>query len=193
MRERGYDVDYIGDGWLFECDTVKMVSQENKSEDGNIIRSSRVITKVQYSQTDKLCTVDNDFLEEVYAPVKDSILIPEEYDVEWCTDYLDYVFDVVAIMPEFPGGGIAMYKFLNAEVQYPALALDNSIQGKYYVNFVVEPCGTIAQVKTVRGSHKLLNKEAERVIGSMPNWIPGESNGKRVSVSYTIPVKFRLK
>jgi TonB family protein len=102
------------------------------------------------------------------------------------------IFTVVEKMPEFPGGGYAFYNFLADSIQYPQLAIENKIQGKVYVQFVVEEDGSITNIKVLRGIGGGCDEEALRVIKLMPNWIPGKQNGKPVRVLYNLPIKFIL-
>lgn len=103
------------------------------------------------------------------------------------------IFTAVEENPKFPGGDAEMYKFLSKNVRYPEMAAQNDIQGKVYVQFVVEKNGAISDVKVLRGRDQDLDKEAVRVVKSMPNWIPGKMNGQAVRVYYTIPINFQLK
>ena len=103
------------------------------------------------------------------------------------------VYIVVEKMPEFPGGQQALFDYLSANVQYPKIARENGIQGRSIVQFVVNKDGSISDVEIVRsGGDPSLDREAIRVIRSMPNWIPGRQGGKLIRVKYTVPVNFRL-
>ena len=95
-------------------------------------------------------------------------------------------------MPQFPGGEMALRKFISENIKYPVEAKDKGIQGKVFVNFVINENGKIENTKVVRNAHPLLDAEALRVISLMPDWTPGKQSGKAVSVSYTIPVQFAL-
>ncbi|MBQ1582727.1 MAG: energy transducer TonB [Prevotella sp.] len=103
------------------------------------------------------------------------------------------VFDVVEQMPSFPGGNEALMKFLQENVKYPVVAQENGVQGRVVVSFVVERDGSITDVKVVRSVDPSLDKEATRVVKSMPHWIPGKQNGAAVRVKYNVPVSFRLQ
>ncbi|WP_167619004.1 M56 family metallopeptidase [Maribellus sediminis] len=102
------------------------------------------------------------------------------------------VFYVVDEMPEFPGGDAALRKYIVGVVKYPELAHENGIQGKVFVNFVVTKSGNIANTKIAKGVDPILDKEALRVINSLPVWKPGKQNGQAVNVSYTVPINFTL-
>ena len=103
------------------------------------------------------------------------------------------VFDVVEQMPSFPGGDAELMKFLHDHMKYPAVAEENGIQGRVICTFVVERDGSISDVKIVKSVDPSLDKEAIRVLKSMPKWIPGKQNGSAVRVKYTVPVTFRLQ
>ena len=103
------------------------------------------------------------------------------------------VFDVVEQMPSFPGGDAELMKFLNTHIKYPVVAEENGIQGRVVATFVVERDGSISDVKVIKSVDPSLDKEAIRVLKSMPKWIPGKQNGSAVRVKYTVPVTFRLQ
>jgi len=105
---------------------------------------------------------------------------------------IEIVFDIVEETPEFIGGIEKLYEYLGNNIIYPQQAKDFSIQGKVFVQFVVWKDGTIRDVKVVKGTHKLLDKEALRVITNMPNWKPGKQRGKNVNARFTLPIKFRI-
>lgn len=106
----------------------------------------------------------------------------------------DVVFRVVEKMPKFPGGQRALFKYLAETVKYPILAQENKIQGTVIVSFVINKDGSIVDVEVAKSSGDArLDKEAVRVIKSMPKWIPGKNRGKVVRVKYTVPINFRLK
>ena len=104
----------------------------------------------------------------------------------------DMVFDVVEVMPQFPGGQIAMLQYLMKNIKYPEQAMKEGIQGRVTVRFIVEKDGSISDVKPILSVHPLLNKEAVRVVESMPKWTPGKQNGKPVRVRFNVPVMFKL-
>lgn len=103
------------------------------------------------------------------------------------------VFDVVEEQPSFPGGQGALMAWLNDNIKYPVVAAENGIQGKVIVQFVVGKNGSISNVKVLRSVDPSLDREAVRVVSSMPNWTPGKQNGASVNVRFTLPVTFRLQ
>ena len=103
------------------------------------------------------------------------------------------VFVVVEDMPEFPGGEVALRQWINSHVKYPVIAAENGIQGKVYVQFVVDRDGSVNNVVVARGVDPSLDQEAIRVVKQLPKWKPGKQRGKPVRVSYTVPINFQLQ
>jgi len=103
------------------------------------------------------------------------------------------VFDVVEQMPQFKGGDAALMDYLNKNIKYPVIAEENGIQGRVVTTFVVERDGSITDVKVIKSVDPSLDKEAVRVVKSMPKWNPGKQNGSAVRVKFTLPVTFRLQ
>ena len=103
------------------------------------------------------------------------------------------IYKSVEQMPRFPGGEVALMRYLSENVSYPAEAAKNNIQGRVVVQFVVEADGHIGEVKVVRPVDKELDEEAVRVIKSLPNFTPGYQDGKPVAVWYTVPVSFMIR
>ena len=127
-------------------------------------------------------TDQNEVIEE-YVPVE----VEEEEVVE------AEVFTIVEQMPSFPGGDAKMYEYLGKNIKYPQIARETGIQGRVFVNFVVEPDGSVSNVKVLRGIGGGCDEEAMRVVKGMPKWSPGKQRGKTVRVSYTLPVVFKLQ
>ncbi|MCE1201791.1 MAG: energy transducer TonB [Bacteroidia bacterium] len=127
--------------------------------------------------------VDQKTVIEVYVPpVKEEEEIVEQE-----------IFTIVESMPEFPGGQQAMLEFIARNIKYPPLARESGIQGRVFVNFVVEPDGSVSNVKVIRGIGGGCDEEAIRVVQSMPKWVPGRQRGKPVRVSFNLPVRFTLQ
>ena len=104
-----------------------------------------------------------------------------------------YNIAMVEQKPEFVGGEAAMYKWLSDHINYPAAAAEEGVSGRVVVEFEVSKTGSIEKVRIIRGRHPALDKEALRVVKSMPKWNPGRNNGQPVKVTYTLPVTFRLQ
>ena len=103
------------------------------------------------------------------------------------------VFDVVEVMPTFPGGQQALFEWLSKNIKYPVVAEENGVQGRVIVTFVVERNGSITDVQVAKSVDPSLDQEAVRVVKAMPHWIPGKQNGSAVRVKFTVPVTFRLQ
>ena len=130
---------------------------------------------------------DNGAVLQVAQRVADEPVKPDKPEVE------NKVFDVVEQMPSFPGGNAALMKYLGDNIKYPVVAQENGVQGRVVVSFVVERDGSITDVKVVRSVDPSLDREAVRVVSTMPKWIPGKQNGSAVRVKYNVPVAFRLQ
>ena len=102
------------------------------------------------------------------------------------------VFDVVEVMPQFPGGAPKLMEYLSQNICYPKEAMEANKQGRVIATFVVEKDGSISNAKVVKSVYPLLDEEALRVVNAMPNWEPGRQNGEPVAVKYTVPITFRL-
>ncbi len=103
------------------------------------------------------------------------------------------VFFIVEDMPEFPGGEMALRTYIANAIKYPVIAQENGIQGKVYVTFVVGKDGSVSNASIARGVDPSIDKEALRVINTLPKWKPGKQRGKPVNVSYTVPINFQLQ
>ena len=125
----------------------------------------------------------DEVIEEYFAPAE----IEEEEIVE------AEIFKVVEVMPEFPGGAAKMMEYIQKNIKYPLMARESDIQGRVFVNFVVEPDGSISNVTVMRGIGGGCDEEAVRVVNSMPKWNPGKQRGTAVRCSFTVPIIFKLQ
>ncbi|GMT44594.1 MAG: cell envelope biogenesis protein TonB [bacterium] len=103
------------------------------------------------------------------------------------------IFKVVEKMPEYPGGVNALISYLSKNIHYPEQARKAKVQGRVFINFIVEKDGSISHVKVLKGIGYGFDKEAVKAVKNMPRWIPGYQKGKPVRVSYNLPVKFTLQ
>lgn len=103
------------------------------------------------------------------------------------------IFTVVEEMPLFPGGDGELLKFIGKSIKYPVIAQENGIQGRVVCTFVVNRDGSVVDPEVIRGVDPSLDKEALRVVSTMPKWKPGKQRGKPVRVKYTVPITFRLQ
>ena len=133
----------------------------------------------------------NDEVGGAVLKAKEDIAAPEppKHVVEETTK----IFTNVEQMPMYPGGEAALLGYLRDNIHYPTVAAENGVQGRVVVGFVVERDGSITDVKILRGVDPSLDREAMRVVKSMPRWNPGKQNGSAVRVKYQVPVSFRLQ
>ena len=142
---------------------------------------------VELEQQDILSSEDDQTTaqEAVYTPPP---AVEEEEEEE-----AQQIFTVVEEMPKFPGGDAELLKFIAKSIKYPVIAQENGIQGRVICAFVVNRDGSVVDAQVLRGVDPSLDKEALRVIGTMPKWSPGKQRGKPVRVKYTVPITFRLQ
>lgn len=117
------------------------------------------------------------------APVDVDPVIPDEPEVRF----------FVEEKPEFPGGEAELLRFISLNLDYPAEAVENNIQGRVFVKFVVNADGSVDRIEVIKGVDDLLDAEAVRVIRTLPSFKPGRQNGVAVPVWFTIPVSFQIK
>jgi len=127
--------------------------------------------------------VDQQEVIEEYVPVE-----VEEEDVQE-----QEIFQIVEEMPAYPGGEGKLMEYVAKNIKYPQIARETGIQGRVFVGFVVEPDGSVSNVKVLRGIGGGCDEEAIRVVKGMPKWKPGKQRGKAVRVSYMLPVNFKLQ
>jgi protein TonB len=104
----------------------------------------------------------------------------------------DRIFDVVEENAQFPGGDEACMKWLQEHIKYPQICIEQNVQGRVYVGFVVNRDGSIVDVKIIKSPDNNLSKEAERVVKLMPKWKPAKQGNKTVRSRFNLPVNFRL-
>lgn len=126
------------------------------------------------------------YLDPYPVPEPVTVQMPEPLQME------DPIYDYVEEQPSFPGGTEKMMNYVQTNLKYPEQAVEEGIEGRVFVGFVVRKDGSLTDVSIKRGVHPLLDKEAKRIVTSMPNWIPGKQNGKSVNVRMIVPVKFQL-
>ena len=127
----------------------------------------------------------------VTRTLKEEVVV--EKPVEKPKEVKEEIFRSVEQMPQFPGGDAALMKYLSSHINYPPMAAENNVQGKVILQFVVEKDGRVGEVKVARSVDKDLDKEAIRVVKSLPKFTPGRQNGQPVRVWYTLPVTFKLQ
>ena len=164
---------------LYIVDGVRMNEKQAKAISPNEIASISVLK-------DKAAT-------DVYGQdAKDGVIVISLKKKVTGEVEVSDVFDVVEVMPQFPGGAPALMQYLSQNIRYPKEAMESDTQGRVIVTFVVCKDGSICDAKVVKSVSPALDAEGLRVISSMPNWTPGTQNGKPVNVKYTVPISFRL-
>lgn len=149
----------------------------------------QIVTEIKVVENDKVTKEieirgpedDNKPLEQAPPPPEDE---PED---------TEEIFTIVEKKADFPGGTAKLMEFLKKELNYPQVAIDNNIQGRVYVEFVVNKDGSIQDVKVARGVDPSLDNEAIRVVKKMPKWTPAEQRGKTCRSRFTLPVLFKFK
>ncbi len=153
-----------------------------KAEDEIKTQEELQQTETAFGQTDFDKGTDD---LNVVREYKDELVVEEKKE--------EKVFTAVEQMPQFPGGEGELMKYISSNIKYPTMAMENNIQGRVVVQFVVTKTGKIGEVKVVRSKDPDLDKEAVRVVKSLPNFIPGKMNGQAVNVWYTLPITFKLQ
>ena len=168
----------------------------------NVLTSISIILLIacnassQTVPSSKKDSCNNDVKEEagvlLHPCEKDKIVIPYRPDYVEPVDE-NKVYDVVEEMPSFPDGDKAMHEYLRKNIQYSDEMEESCVQGRVIISFVVEKDGSLTDFKVVKSVDPAYDKEALRVVKSMPKWIPGSQNGVKVRVKYLVPVTFRLE
>ena len=123
---------------------------------------------------------------------EDSDCEDPEYDSsgDMSSEDADKIYTIAEQMPSFKGN---VNSWLSSHIQYPAVAAENGVQGRVIVKFVVTAEGYVSQTQVVRGVDQSLDRDAIRVVNSMPAWNPGMNNGEYVNVWFTLPITFKLQ
>ena len=143
----------------------------------------------------QVVTNDTKITTEVdFAEFDENTEVIQQVDVVEETIEDDQPFLIAETMPSFQGGDLNTFRtWVQQNVKFPQIAPENGIQGRVSCSFVVNKDGSIVDAEVIRGVDPSLDKEALRVINSMPKWSPGKQRGKPVRVKYTVPVTFRLQ
>lgn len=166
---------------------VKFVADEEVKEE---IKSQDDIKETETAVGATNFDKGTDDLTKTVREHKDEVIVEEKKPEVKHDD--NQVFIAVEQPPSFPGGEAALLKYIADHIRYPAAAQENNIQGRVVVQFVVTKTGSVGQVKVVRGKDPDLDREAQRVVKSLPKFIPGKMNGNAVNVWYTLPINFKL-
>ncbi len=148
---------------------------EDKKEDMKLFNGSFKSDKINWT------------LEETKIFGEESMMIEDVFEDEEVVE-----FALVEIKPEFPGGQPKMFKYLSSNVEYPIIAIENGVQGRVYIGFIINENGETENVRVIRGVDASLNQAAISVIEQMPKWTPGKQRGKFVKVNMVLPIAFTL-
>ena len=167
----------------------KIKAEENISNTANTAENvilntnaEEVVPQIDMNEPTENLQAEQTEISSVSSPAMHKELLPD-----------DSVYNNIEVMPEFPGGMDAMMKYLSENIKYPEQAKEKNTQGRVLVTFIVEKNGSISDVKVVKGIGNGCDEEAVRVISAMPKWKPGMQNGKKVRVSFAIPISFKLQ
>ena len=108
-------------------------------------------------------------------------------------DTLGKTYHAAEVMPEFPGGTKALLSFIAENLKYPQKAIDEQTEGRVIVQFVIDKTGKVSSPEVIRGVTSELDQAALDIVSALPDWKPGEQDGQKVNVKYTLPVVFKLK
>ncbi len=176
----------------FEDEVVQQTRQEKPPEATPPPPPQQVVEVLNI--VDDKQDIDEEFVpQDAEATEETEVEIPTAVIEEKKEEVEEEIFMVVEKMPEFPGGDLGLRKYIATHVKYPNVARESGIEGKVYLRFCVTSTGAVKKVSVLRSVDPLLDKEAVRVIKSLPKWTPGEQRGQKVSVWYTVPINFQLQ
>lgn len=168
--------------------TAPVIKQDAEVSDADEIKSQTELTESKVA----ISIADVEGNDEIHgqdiADVRE-LVVNEEPEVEEAPP----VLDIAEQMPAFPGGVAALMKYIASRLKYPAIAQENGVEGRVTCQFVVDSDGQVRDVVVLRPLDPYCDKEAVRVIQSLPRWEPGRQNGRAVAVKYTLPIVFRLR
>lgn len=172
---------------LVEEDRLKDLPVEVEYKE-KVLATPDEIVKAQKNKDDYAVGTDVDYGDDHVYRAEENVIVEEKTE---SSD--DMIHTIVEQMPSFPGGDNALKAYLSNNLRYPPKAEENGIHGRVTCQFVIERDGSITDARVVRGVDPDLDREALRVIKSMPKFYPGHQNGKAVRVRYTMPIIFNLQ
>jgi len=190
---RSYDkrsIDYLVTAVEDETEEMVEITKQEQPKPKIEVPKPQV-TKIEVVKDDVEIEDEIDIDVEIDQDTEIEEYIPPEIEEEEIVEA--EIFTVVESMPEFPGGPAKMMEYIGKTIKYPMTARELGIEGRVFVNFVVEPDGSISNVKVLRPIGGGCDEEAVRVVESMPKWTPGKQRGQAVRVSFNLPVKFKLQ
>lgn len=156
----------------------------------NIPKTEETQPQQEIDLNQEIKTIDNTNKEQKETVIETINVVYEEPIV---IDIVEPVVDFPDVEAQFPGGEEMMRKWMQENIVYPEISMENGDQGRVYLKFVVERDGTITNVEVMKGTTRDLDNEAKRIVRNMPKWNPGESSGNKVRSSFTLPINFELQ
>lgn len=176
----------------FEEEVIQQTVQQEETPPPPPPPAPEVIEDIQIvdntTETEDIDFTSEDDAQKVQEIISIPVAEPEEEDPD-----ADVVYVAAEFPPEFPGGTAKMMQFIQDELRYPIIAQENNIQGRVICQFTVKRDGSVGDIKVLRSVDPSLDKEAIRVIQSMPKWKPGRQRTKAVNCKFTLPIVFRLQ
>ena len=190
QHEKKYDGDILDAGdIILEEEVIPITMPEKKTvpPPPQAVSQAEVLNIVEDDAEIEETTLVSNEDQAVFVEVTNDVpVVVEEIEEE------QEIFQVVENMPEFPGGTQALLQYLKKNIKYPTICQEQGIQGRVVVQFVVNKDGSIVDPEVIKPVNPYLDKEALRVVSTMPKWKPGEQRGKPVRVKFTLPVQFKL-
>ena len=190
QHEKKFDGDILDAGDIvLEEEVIPITMPEKKTvpPPPQAVSQAEVLNIVEDDAEIEETTIVSNEDQAVFVDISDDVPIVVEEPEEEQT-----VFQVVENMPEFPGGTQKLLEYLKKNIKYPTICQEQGIQGRVVVQFVVNKDGSIVDPEVIKPINPYLDKEALRVVSTMPKWKPGEQRGKPVRVKFTLPVQFKL-
>jgi len=156
----------------------------------NIPKTEETQPQQEIDLNQEIKIIDNTNKEQKETVIETINVVYEEPIV---IDIVEPVVDFPDVEAQFPGGEEMMRKWMQENIVYPEISMENGDQGRVYLKFVVERDGTITNVEVMKGTTRDLDNEAKRIVRNMPKWNPGESSGNKVRSSFTLPINFELQ
>lgn len=166
---------------------------DKKAED----RNAKKLQEKEYTDSEQSKAIQEPPSTTNITIVENMIIVQNSDNVILTDDLSEETIDCISFVsveekPMYPGGDAALLKFISENTIYPIIAKENSIQGKVFIQFIIDKEGKVANVKVAKGVDPNLDAEALRVVNMMPKWTPGKQRGVNVNVSYIIPINFYL-
>jgi TonB family protein len=180
-----------------KIDSVTRIDTTTKIDQS--LKTGKIISE---EPTKIICTPKKGEIERVVDVLMGDVIAIETGEIELhepivagnvIVNKVERAIEIAEVMPEFVGGMDSLMSYLSKNINYPKKAQKLGIEGRVFLQFIVEKDGSITNSKILRGIEKSMDKEAMRVVNAMPSWIPGNNRGEVVAVKYTLPIKFVIE